>query len=301
MSDTRLTEVASFIDHLVHERRLSRHTALAYRRDIDSLLALFPAQSLDQFDTDLIRSAIARLHSRGLAPRSLARALSAWRALFDWRCRSQPELPNPCAGLRPPKRGRSLPKALSPDHAAALFAGEGESLLELRDLALAELLYSAGLRLAELCQLDVEAGGHMLRDGEVSVLGKGGKRRSVPVGSKARAALALWLDRRDKLADTGETALFVSERGTRLSARSVQARLARWAQVSGIGVHVHPHVLRHSFATHVLQSSGDLRAVQEMLGHASIATTQIYTALDFQHLARVYDQAHPRARRKSGS
>ncbi len=294
----RHPEVEAFLAHVVHARRLSAHTAQGYGRDLDALLAIAPARRLEQFSVDDIRGAIGRLHARGLSPRSLARALSAWRTFFGWWARADDARTNPCAGVRPPKAPRGLPKALSPEDAGALFQPSPQGPLERRDLAMAELLYSSGLRLAELCALDLRAAGSLLREGEVSVLGKGGKQRTVPVGSKARAAVAAWLEARTALAAPLEVALFVGQGGHRLSPRSVQVRLARWAKVGGLGVHVHPHALRHSFATHLLQSSGDLRAVQEMLGHASISTTQIYTSLDFQHLAKVYDQAHPRARRK---
>ncbi len=294
----RHPDVEAFLAHVVHARRLSDHTAQGYGRDLDALLALMPSRRLEQFSVDDIRSAIGRLHSRGLSPRSLARALSAWRTFFTWWARGDDARSNPCAGVRPPKAPRGLPKALSPEDAVALCQTVPQGPLERRDLAMAELLYSSGLRLAELCALDLVAAGALLREGEVSVLGKGGKPRSVPVGTKARSAVANWLEVRGAMAGPDQAALFVGQGGTRLSPRSVQVRLARWAKAGGLGVHVHPHALRHSFATHVLQSSGDLRAVQEMLGHASISTTQIYTSLDFQHLAKVYDQAHPRARRK---
>jgi integrase/recombinase XerC len=291
-------ELEAFLAHLVHERRLSPLTARAYGRDLGALLTVLPGRTFEQMRADDIRGAIARLHARGQSARTLARSLSAWRTFFDWWSRGDEQRANPCTGIRPPRAARGLPKALSPEDAAALFRIEADGDLDCRDLALAELLYSSGLRLAELCSLDLEAAGTMVREGEVTVLGKGGKRRTVPVGSKAREAVQAWLTHRATMAAPGEPALFVARGGGRLSPRSVQVRLARRARVGGLGVPVHPHALRHSFATHVLQSSGDLRAVQEMLGHASISTTQVYTALDFQHLAKVYDQAHPRARRK---
>jgi integrase/recombinase XerC len=205
--------------------------------------------------------------------------------------------------LRAPKRPRALPKALGIDQTAALLAMPGDAPLAVRDRAMFELFYSSGLRLAELAALDLVAGrqgsgGLDLVGGAVTVTGKRAKTRTVPVGVQAAAALTTWLDQRAAMAKTDEAALFVSRRGTRLSPRAIELRLAHWAKKSGLGLHVHPHMLRHSFASHVLQSSGDLRAVQEMLGHASIGTTQIYTHLDFQHLAKVYDAAHPRAKKK---
>jgi len=290
--------IDEFLAHLDHERRLSRHTLKAYGRDLAALGAEAGARPLAECSVNEIRRALATLHSRGLSPRSLARALAAWRAYFAWLVRARAVAANPCTGVRAPKAKKALPGALSPDAAAALLSHDPRGDLECRDRAMFELLYSSGLRLAELCSLDTLAAESMLREGEVTVRGKGGKQRTVPVGRKAVEALTVWLRQRVGLAAETPGPLFVSARGGRLSARSVQTRLARWARARTPGQHVHPHALRHSFATHLLQSSGDLRAVQEMLGHSSIATTQIYTSLDFQHLARVYDQAHPRARKK---
>jgi len=297
--DRDRAQVDEFLGHLEHERRLSAHTLHAYRRDLALLRSLTSRAALAACTAADIRGALAALHSRGLSPRSLSRALSAWRAWFRWLLRRRVIAADPCDGVRAPRAKKTLPKALSPDAASALLTHRPADGLETRDHAMFELLYSSGLRLAELCALDTPAAEGMLRNGEVTVRGKGGKTRTVPVGRKALDALASWLrERRTVAAAVTPGPLFVTARGARLSARSVQARLARWARARALGQHVHPHALRHSFATHVLQSSGDLRAVQEMLGHASIATTQIYTALDYQHLARVYDQAHPRARKK---
>jgi integrase/recombinase XerC len=297
-ADQRTEELAAYLRNLGDARRLSEHTAAGYSHDIEALFALVPDVPLDRIGTHAVRRAIARLHAQGLSGRTLARMLSAWRGFFGWLTRHRGLAANPCAGVRAPKSARALPKALSPDAAAQLLDPEVDAALELRDKAIFELAYSSGLRLAELVGLDIGDAHGILRDGEVTVTGKGRKTRTVPVGAKARHALERWLDARGPMGKPGDPALFVSSRGRRISRRSVQLRLKRWAQQAGLGTGVHPHVLRHSFASHVLQSAGDLRAVQEMLGHSSISTTQVYTKLDFQHLAKVYDQAHPRARKK---
>ena len=289
--------VAAYLEELAVQRRLSPHTCDGYGRDLKRLLEHAGERPLDALGASDIRRAIAQLHGRGLSGRSLARTLSAWRSFFRWMVRHRHLEANPCQGLHAPKAARALPAVLSPDQAAALLDAEAESELDVRDKAMFELFYSSGLRLSELAGLDLGAGVD-LRAGEVRVTGKRGKTRTVPVGEKARQALSRWLEQREALARPGEQALFVSRRGTRLSVRMIQMRLERWATRQGMGVRVHPHVLRHSFASHVLQSSGDLRAVQEMLGHANISTTQVYTHLDFQHLAKVYDAAHPRAKKK---
>jgi integrase/recombinase XerC len=226
----------------------------------------------------------------------LARTLSAWRAYYRWLAKQGAITVDPCEGLRAPKQPRHLPKVLSVDQTAALLNAAADDDLETRDKAMFELFYSSGLRLAELASID--AGGIDFAVGTVTVTGKRSKTRTVPVGVKAAEALHTWLDERAAVANADERALFVSRRGTRLAVRSIERRLERWALKQGLGIHVHPHMLRHSFASHLLQSSGDLRAVQEMLGHANISTTQVYTHLDFQHLAKVYDAAHPRARKK---
>ena len=309
-SDSR--QISSYLAELAQQRRLSAHTVAAYRRDLVELSQLAGDTPLPQLHAADVRSALARLHGRGAAPASLSRKLSAWRRFYEWLGQRGAIAGNPVAGVRAPKRGKRLPKALAPDQAVQLAAHTpADSAQALRDKAIVELLYSSGLRLAGLVNLDrhyfpadAQAPGSTswldLESRRVTVLGKGGKVRMVPVGAPAVEALRQWLKARAQFADESARALFVSARGTRLSARSVQLRLARLAQLLGLGVHVHPHVLRHSMASHVLQSSGDLRAVQELLGHANIATTQIYTRLDFQHLAKAYDAAHPRARRKSG-
>ena len=241
---------------------------------------------------------MAQLHARGLSGRTLARMLSAWRTFFGWLARHHGLAANPCTGIRAPKVPKGLPKALSPDAAQRLLDATAEGELAQRDKAMFELFYSSGLRLAELVSLDVAHAARIGRDREVTVTGKGSRTRTVPVGTRAVEALEAWLAVREGHAKPDEPALFVGARGRRIAGRVVREALKRWALRAGLTEHVHPHVLRHSFASHVLQSSGDLRAVQEMLGHASISTTQVYTHLDFQHLAKVYDAAHPRARKK---
>ncbi|WP_261379345.1 tyrosine recombinase XerC [Denitratisoma sp. DHT3] len=287
----------AFLDELAHQRRASPHTIAAYRRDLRLLTELTGAAPLAAVPPQQIRRFAMQLHGRGLAPRSLARTLSAWRAYYRWLARRGLISRNPVEGVRAPRAPRTLPKALPVDQVQALLDAPANDLLELRDRAMFELFYSSGLRLAELAGLDVAP--HLdLAEREVTVTGKRGKTRTVPLGRQAAEALAAWLRQRATLAAADEAALFVSRRGGRLSAGQVERRLARWARQQGLGQHVHPHMLRHSFASHLLQSSGDLRAVQELLGHASIRTTQIYTHLDFQRLAQVYDAAHPRARKK---
>ncbi|MGV0951450.1 MAG: tyrosine recombinase XerC [Azonexus sp.] len=296
---TSAPTVDEYLAELAEQRRQSPHTISNYRRDLTRLLALAGPTRPAELQVHQIRRFVAQLHAQGLSGRSLGRMLSAWRGFFGWLGQRNLVAANPCEGVRPPKSPRRLPKALSVDEAAALLAPDGEDdpLLATRDAAIFELFYSSGLRLAELAALDVEVLEGVLLEGEVRVLGKRSKARIVPVGARAREALAAWWAVREQLAAEGERALFVSRRGARLSHRSIQVRLGRQALLAGMPRHVHPHMLRHSFASHVLQSSGDLRAVQEMLGHASIASTQVYTHLDFQHLAKVYDAAHPRAKR----
>lgn len=286
--------LARFATHLAAR---SPHTREAYLRDTRVLAEFAGVVELPQLGAALMRRALAQLHGRGLSGRSLARMLSSWRAFFRFALDQDGTLrENPCAGLRAPKAVRRLPAALSPDQAAQLVAIPGDEPLELRDRALFELAYSSGLRLAELAGLDVDRVD--LVTGEVRVWGKGAKERIVPVGAAARDAMAAWLPVRATIPGVDERALFVGRTGTRVSGRTIERRLADWAIKRGLPQHVYPHMLRHSFASHVLQSSGDLRAVQEMLGHASIASTQVYTHLDFQALAKVYDAAHPRARRR---
>ncbi|MEO8751110.1 MAG: tyrosine-type recombinase/integrase [Casimicrobiaceae bacterium] len=274
-----------------------RHTRDAYVRDVAQLAAAAGVAPLTGLSRAQLARMLAALHGKGLSGRSLARMLSAWRAFYRFlleRDRSLAE--DPCAGLKAPKSVRRLPSVLSPDEAVQLVAIDGDDTLAVRDRALFELAYSSGLRLSELAGLDVDRVD--LVGGEVRVWGKGAKERVVPVGAAARKAIAVWLPQRAPLAAKDENALFVGAAGRRITTRTIERRLAAWAIKRGLNRHVHPHMLRHSFASHVLQSSGDLRAVQEMLGHASIASTQVYTHLDFQALAKVYDAAHPRAKRK---
>lgn len=287
--------VARFVDSLATR---AAHTRAAYARDVEALCALAGDESLAQVTRAQLARYLATLHGRGLGGRSLARMLSAWRAFFRHQLEFDPSIgEDPCVGLKAPKSSRRLPSALSPDEASKLVAIDADDFLGLRDRAMFELAYSSGLRLSELAGLDLM--GLDLAGGEVRVLGKGSKERIVPVGKAAREALARWLATRGERPNIDARAIFIGQSGRRLTPRAIELRLAQWAVRQGLTQHVHPHMLRHSFASHVLQSSGDLRAVQEMLGHASIASTQVYTHLDFQALAKVYDAAHPRARRKT--
>jgi len=286
--------IDDYLAHLQVERRMSPHTLDGYRRDLEGLKAWAAAQGADveTLHTEHLRAFIASEHRRGLSPKSLQRRLSACRSFYRWLLRHGRIQANPAQPIRAPKAPRKLPQVLDPDEAKALVEVPTDAPLGLRDRALLELFYSSGLRLSELCALrwrDLDLG-----VGLVTVLGKGNKQRSVPVGSFARAALTEW--KTDQRAG-GDTHVFPGRNGG-MSPRGVQARLRTLAQRQGLFKRVHPHLLRHSFASHVLESSGDLRGVQELLGHADISTTQIYTHLDFQHLAKVYDGAHPRAKRK---
>ena len=302
-----------YLDGLKTQRKLSTHTLSSYRRELVVLQRLAaleqPAVDVERLRDAHIRRFAARLHARRLGPRSIARALSAWRGYFRWLAQYEDGLGNPVADVRPPRLGKRLPKALSETMTMQLLATPpaDDDPLAVRDAAIYELFYSSGLRLAELVALDVthakdalhaSTGWLDLVAAEVTVTGKGGKRRTVPVGSVACEALRAWLAHRGAWVKADPHPLFLSERGERLSGRSIQLRLKAHAQRAGVAANVHPHVLRHSFASHLLQASGDLRAVQELLGHASIAATQVYTSLDFKRLSAVYDAAHPRARRK---
>ena len=287
-----------YLAHLNHERRYSHHTLRNYRRDLVQVMAFCDRQGIGRWldlDAHQVRALAAEGFRQGLAGRSLQRRLSAVRGLYHFLIHEGLARGNPAADIRAPKSPRTLPDALDVDRMGQLLAGQAGDPLETRDLAMFELLYSSGLRLAELVSLDLDS---IDRDaGEMTVTGKGAKTRTLPVGRKALVALEVWLQQRAALARDQERALFVNRGGTRLSGQSVGKRLDRWALRQGLPK-THPHALRHSFASHLLESSGDLRAVQELLGHANISTTQVYTHLDFQHLARVYDQAHPRAKRK---
>lgn len=319
--------IAQYLSFLRSQRKLSPHTLSGYARDLKELLGLLAAPGaspetsepvLQHVTQVQIRKCAARLHARGLNARSISRKLSAWRGLFAWLALEQAMPANPVDGIKPPKKSKPLPKALPADDAIRLVsqadpARDPASTLAACNRAMFELLYSSGLRVSELVGIDVadvregsyeSAGWIDLAEAEVTVTGKGGKKRKVPVGKAALQAINDWLPLRATLVKveggTDGHALFLNERGARMSPRVTQLRLNAHGKGVGMPADVHPHMLRHSFASHVLQSSGDLRAVQEMLGHASISATQVYTALDFQRLAQVYDQAHPRARKDSG-
>ena len=290
--------LTGFIRHLASEKRHSPRTCDSYQRDLLRLarwLAGGGVPSWRRVTNHDLRRYVATLSREGLSGRSIARHLSATRRFFQFLLREKLASDNPALDIRAPKGGRRLPRVADVDQLSHLLDCQPDDPLEVRDLCMFELMYSSGLRLAELANLDLETVD--LRSGEVRVVGKGGKERLLPVGKKAVEAIRAWLPQRAGLAHEAEGALFVSRRGGRLSHRSIQARLSRWGITRGADQKLHPHLLRHSFASHMLESSGDLRAVQELLGHADIATTQVYTHLDFQHLARVYDQSHPRARR----
>ena len=305
-------DIARHLVHLEVERRLAPRTLALYAQAFARLQALAGAWpvALREVQTHHVRRWAAQLHAQGLAPRSIALVLSAWRGLYRWLGQDGWVAQNPAEGVRAPKTAKPLPKALPIDAAMALAdaaarpAGTpGEAALAARDQCIVELLYGCGLRVGELVGLDLHAsataaGWIDIADATAHVLGKGSKRRSVPVGAAALRALNDWMERRGAMAPASQPALLVGRRGTRLSASQVRIRLEQRAVQAGLPTHVHPHMLRHSFATHLLQSSGDLRAVQELLGHANISTTQVYTRLDFGHLSKVYDATHPRARRK---
>jgi len=289
--------IDAFIRHLEFERRLSKETCKHYRRDIVALQSWCDEAGIDGWsglDSEHIRNFSATCFRRGLSARSIQRRLSAARTFFRYLLREKHVSRNPVQSVSAPKGRKRLPENLDADRMARLLEIPGDGLLVDRDRAILELLYSSGLRLAELTDLNV--GDVDMQDATVRVTGKGNKDRIVPVGSRALQALSRWQVSRGTLAEADEPALFVSNRGTRLSRRSVQARVDHWARRQGIDSKVYPHLFRHSFATHLLESSHDLRGVQELLGHANISTTQVYTHLDFQHLAQIYDKTHPRAR-----
>ena len=299
MNETARLWLEKYLHHLAMERRLSPHTTSSYRSDLHSLQSFCEHQDIgDWCDLDIhrVRQYAASCHRKGLAPRSIQRRLSAVRGLFNYLIREGRTTTNPAVDVSAPKASRRLPETLDADSMARLLEIPTTTSEAIRDKAILELLYSSGLRLQELTGLDLDQ--LDLKDRTVRVLGKGSKTRILPVGRYAVEALAAWLKCRGELAARDETAVFVGRRGKRISPRVVQTRVKHWARHQGIPARVYPHLFRHSFATHLLESSGDLRAVQELLGHADIGTTQIYTHLDFQHLARIYDKAHPRARRK---
>ena len=291
-----------FIRHLEFERRLSPQTCKNYRRDLKALAAWAAAQDIADWgaiDSEHVRAFSATCFRKGLSARSIQRRLSAARTFYRYLLREKVVSNSPVTSVSAPKSKKRLPGNLDADRMARLLDIPGDGPIVDRDRAMLELLYSSGLRLAEL--VDLNLGDVDMSDATVRVTGKGNKDRIVPVGRQALKALRQWALTRADLAGAGETALFVSNRGARISHRSVQSRVKHWAKRQGIDANVYPHLFRHSFATHVLESSHDLRGVQELLGHANISTTQVYTHLDFQHLAQIYDQTHPRARRKDKS
>ncbi len=288
-----------FFNHLQHERLLSPHTLSNYRRDLQRIKAWCLAQKITTWaslNQPHVRNFIAIRHRQGISGKSLQRELSSLRTLFRYLQREKQLENNPAQGVRPPKSERKLPTVLEVDQLSCLLDQPSDEPLVIRDLAIMELFYSSGLRLSELVSLDLSS--IDLADGIVDVTGKGNKTRRIPIGEKVRQSLDRWLIVRAGMTSSDDCALFISQRGKRISPRTVQQRVHKLTQERGVPTDVHPHMLRHSFASHLLESSGDLRAVQELLGHADISTTQIYTHLDFQHLAKVYDKAHPRARRK---
>jgi integrase/recombinase XerC len=304
---SRATEAREqFLRHLAQERRLSPHTGAAYQRDLVALSEWCEKQGIEDWsglDHGHVRSFAARSHAAGLNPRSVQRRLSAIRSFFHYLQREGLYQHNPAVDVRAPKAAKRLPRTIDADQMARALQpaapeqSDGDPRLACRDLAIMELLYSSGLRLAELVGLNLGALDAATR--EVRVTGKGSKERIVPVGSQAIAALQSWLQVRSDFAGPDEKAMFLGQTGRRIGPRAIQLRLAQLARRQGLPVHLHPHLFRHSFASHLLESSHDLRAVQELLGHANISTTQVYTHLDFQHLAHIYDEAHPRARRKN--
>lgn len=296
MNKQEALRIHQFLGTLQH---LSIHTQKAYQRDLVVLLKFADAhdvQKWNELDGRQIRSFVAWRHRQGIGGRSLQRNLSAARAFYRYLMGEGVARHNPAEGVQAPKSPRKLPKLLDVDQAAQLLEIDDRGPLAIRDKAILELMYSSGLRLSELVMLDLDS--LDLADAVVTVTGKGKKTRSIPVGRYAREAIKQWLKIRGGIANNEEMAVFVSQRGKRISRRSIQQRLKQWAMKQGLTNHVNPHMLRHSFASHLLESSGDLRAVQELLGHADISTTQVYTHLDFQHLANVYDNAHPRAHKK---
>jgi len=289
--------LAEYLKFLNVERGLSPLTRENYARDIQQLFKLSDDTALKDLQSTHIRRYIASLHSKGLGGKSIARLLSSWRGFFDYLVQRHDYHNNPAKGLRSPKSAKTLPQALSIEQAIKLVDIKGDDLLSVRDHAILELFYSSGLRLSELINLNIDQ--LDFTEGTITVTGKGNKTRIVPLGSHAITAIQNWLNQRASLLKgQAEKAVFIGKQGKRLSARNVQYRMKAWAIKQGLDTSVHPHMLRHSFASHVLQSSGDLRAVQEMLGHANISTTQVYTHLDYQHLTKVYDTAHPRAKKK---
>jgi integrase/recombinase XerC len=287
-----------YLDFLHFERGLSDNTRNNYARDIQQLLSLSQPSALSGIQVAQVRKYVATLHGKGLGGKSIARMLSSWRGFFDYLVQRHQFKHNPVIGMRAPKSPKTLPQALSIEQATKLVDIQEDDVLSQRDHAILELFYSSGLRLSELVGLNID---HIdFSEGTVLVTGKGNKTRIVPIGTHAAQAIQTWLPLRASMLmrNPSEKAVFISKQGRRISGRNIEYRMKAWSIKQGLHTAVHPHMLRHSFATHVLQSSGDLRAVQEMLGHANISTTQVYTHLDYQHLTKVYDAAHPRARKK---
>jgi integrase/recombinase XerC len=300
MDDSALAWLPRFLAHLSVERRLSAHTDISYRGDLQRFVAYCDRNHVRNWktlDSQHVRMFAAAEFRQGSSPRTIQRRLSALRSFFNFMLRERALDANPAVGVQAPKARKRLPETMDADLVARLLAFRTDSELGVRDKAIMELFYSSGLRLAELVGLNL--GDIHLKDRTVRVLGKGSKQRVVPVGRYAVDAVSRWLKERSALAAPNEPALFVSKRGGRIGVRVVQKRVEGWARLQGLGRHVHPHMFRHSFASHLLESSQDLRGVQELLGHANMSTTQVYTHLDFQHLAKIYDAAHPRARRKA--
>jgi integrase/recombinase XerC len=299
MSPLALSQVQNFLRHLLSERRLSAHTESSYRIDLECLVVFCDKQGIADWALvagNQVRAFAAAEHRRGISPRSIQRRLSATRSFFNYLSREGVVKNNPGIDIQAPKGKKRLPSTLDADQMTKLLAFRADATLDVRDKAIMELFYSSGLRLAELVNLDLPD--IDLRDRTVRVLGKGNKARILPIGRYAIDALNAWLKERSLLAKPEGSAVFVGRNGERIAPRTIQTRLADWAKKQGLGLHIHPHMFRHSFATHLLESSQDLRGVQELLGHANISTTQVYTHLDFQHLAKIYDAAHPRARRR---
>jgi len=301
MSPSASTWLARFFTHLASERRMSGHTLSGYRLDLVTLQSYcdkYGIESWSGLDSQHVRSYAAGEYRRGIGARSIQRRLSATRTFLNFLIREGELKNNPAIGIQAPKAGKRLPSTLDVDQMQKLLEFRADASLDKRDKAIMELFYSSGLRLAEL--LNLQLGDLDIADRTVRVVGKGNKTRIVPVGRFAIESIQQWLKERALLANSGVMLLFVGRDGNALQPRAVQHRIANWAKKQGLGVHLHPHMFRHSFATHLLESSQDLRGVQELLGHANISTTQVYTHLDFQHLAKIYDAAHPRAKRKTG-
>ena len=299
MSPAALALLPRFLTYLSTERRLSSHTDSNYRRDLELFVGYCAHQDVAEWtrvDSQHVRTFAAAEFRRGQSPRTIQRRLSALRSFFNFLLREGVLRANPASEVQAPKAKKRLPATIDADLMTRLLSFRTAGQLGARDRAMMELFYSSGLRLSELTDLDLQD--LDLNDRTVRVTGKGNKTRIVPVGRYAIAALSEWLKERATIAAVGEQAVFVAQTGGRIGVRAVQSRISDWAKQHGLGVHVHPHMFRHSFASHLLESSQDLRGVQELLGHSNISTTQVYTHLDFQHLAKIYDQAHPRARRK---